>query len=92
MQHEQYQAHNQSHVNESGRYVKREKSKQPKNNQNCCNYPKHVFISLLLGARKALSSFSRAGRCLLARWRSGTDGRLGKEKTNVCSVLNTLAV
>jgi hypothetical protein len=47
MQHEQYQADNQSRVNESGGYVKCEKSKQPKNNQNCSNYPKHVFHLLV---------------------------------------------
>jgi len=35
MKHNQYQAHNQGNVNESGGYVKCEKSKQPKNNQNC---------------------------------------------------------
>jgi hypothetical protein len=34
MQHKQYQAHDENNVNESGRYVKCEKSKQPKNNQN----------------------------------------------------------
>jgi hypothetical protein len=34
MQHKEYQAHNQGNVNESGSYVKCEKPKQPKNNQN----------------------------------------------------------
>jgi hypothetical protein len=46
-------------VNESGGYVKREKPKQPKNNQNCGDYPKHVFISLLLSARTSAISFFR---------------------------------
>jgi hypothetical protein len=50
MQHEQYQAHNQSNVNESAGYVKREKPKQPENDQNCGDYPKHVVISLFLSA------------------------------------------
>jgi hypothetical protein len=35
MHDEQYQAHNQGHMNERGAYVKREKSQQPKNDQNC---------------------------------------------------------
>jgi hypothetical protein len=46
-------------VNESGGYVKCEKSKQPKNNQNCGDYPKHVFITLLLSAKTSAISFFR---------------------------------
>jgi hypothetical protein len=38
-------------VDETDSHVKCEKSKQPKNNQNCGDYPKHVFFSLLLRAR-----------------------------------------
>jgi hypothetical protein len=57
MQHKQYQSHNQDNVNESCCYVKCEKTKQPKNDQNCGEYPKHVFISLFSGARtSAISS------------------------------------
>jgi hypothetical protein len=48
---QQDQADNQCHVNESGSYVKCEVSKQPKNDQNCGDYPKHVFISLFPSAR-----------------------------------------
>jgi hypothetical protein len=59
MQHQQDHAHNQGKVNESGGYVKCEISKQPKNNQNCGNYPKHFFISLLLSARTSAASFFR---------------------------------
>jgi hypothetical protein len=59
MQQEQYQAHNQGHVNESGGYVKCEKSKQPENKQNCGDYPKHVFISLLLCPKTSAISCSR---------------------------------
>jgi len=50
MQHEQYQTDNQHNVDESAGYVECEKSEQPKNNQHCGNYTKHVFISLLLSA------------------------------------------
>jgi hypothetical protein len=53
MEHEQYQAYNQDNVNESGSYVKCEKSKQPENDQNCGNYPKHVFSSLCPNASKS---------------------------------------
>jgi hypothetical protein len=51
MQHKQYQTDNQGNVNEGAGDVKCEKSKQPKYNQNCGDYPKHVFISLFLSAR-----------------------------------------
>jgi hypothetical protein len=46
MQHEQNQTDNQSNVNESTSHVKCEKPKQPKNDQDCGDYSKHVFISL----------------------------------------------
>jgi hypothetical protein len=45
MQQEQYQTDNQHNVDESAGYVECEKSEQPKNNQNCGDYSKHVFIS-----------------------------------------------
>jgi hypothetical protein len=44
-------------VDETGGYVKCEKSKQPKNNQSCGDYPKHVFFSLLLRARTSAILF-----------------------------------
>jgi hypothetical protein len=46
-------------VNENGGYVKCEKAKQPKNNQNSGDYRKRVFISLLLSARTSATSFFR---------------------------------
>jgi hypothetical protein len=57
MQHKQYQTHNQDNVNESRGYVEGEKSKQPKNDQNGGEYPKHVFISLHLSTRTSAISF-----------------------------------
>jgi hypothetical protein len=51
VQHKQDQADNQRHVNESGGYVKCEKPKQPENNENCSDYPKHLFISMFLCAK-----------------------------------------
>jgi hypothetical protein len=39
-------------VDEGGGDVKREKPKQPKDNQNCGNYSKHVFISYLSAATR----------------------------------------
>jgi hypothetical protein len=62
MHHEQDQAHNEGNVNETGSYVKREKSKQPKNNQNCGDYPKHVFISLTLSGAISTIPFFRKSR------------------------------
>ena len=44
-------------MDESGGHVKCEKSKQPKNNQDCGDYPKHLFISLRLRAGTAATSF-----------------------------------
>jgi hypothetical protein len=60
MQHKEYQPHNEGDMDESSGHVKCEKSKQPKNNQNCGNYPKHVFISLRLRARTSATSFFQA--------------------------------
>jgi hypothetical protein len=68
MQYEQDQADDQGRVNEGGGYVKCEKSKQPKNNQNCSDYPKHVFISLFPGAKTCALMFSpTAGMLFRAR-------------------------
>jgi hypothetical protein len=54
MQHEQYQAHNQGDVNETGGDMECEKSKQPEHNQHCGDDSQHVFLSLLLSVRMAL--------------------------------------
>jgi hypothetical protein len=56
MQHKEYQGHNKCNVNESDGYMKCEKSKQPKTNQNCGEYPEHDFISLLLSASALMLS------------------------------------
>jgi hypothetical protein len=45
MQDKEYQSHNQDNVNKSGGHVKCEEPEQPKNDQNCGEHPKHVFIS-----------------------------------------------
>jgi hypothetical protein len=58
VQHQQDQADNQRDVNESGGYMKCEKPKQPEHNQNCSDYPKHVFISLFPGAKTCAVMFS----------------------------------
>lgn len=42
MHYEKDDAHNQGNVDERGGNVKCKKSQQPKHNQNCGNYPKHV--------------------------------------------------
>jgi hypothetical protein len=64
MEHEQDQANNQGNVNESRGYMECEKSEQPKNNQNCGDYPKHVFISFSLSAGTSAIPFSRTARML----------------------------
>jgi hypothetical protein len=48
MQHKQDQTYDQRDVNECGGYMKCEKPEQPKNDQDCGNYPKHILISLFL--------------------------------------------
>jgi hypothetical protein len=53
MKQEQNQADDQDNVNETRRYVKCEKSEQPEDDQNCGEYPKHFFISLLPGVRSS---------------------------------------
>ena len=42
---EEHDSHNEDDVDDSRSKVKCEKSEQPKNDQNCCEYPKHVFNS-----------------------------------------------
>jgi hypothetical protein len=46
MQQKQDQADHQDNVNETCGYMKCEKSKQPENNQNRGDYPKHSFSFL----------------------------------------------
>jgi hypothetical protein len=48
MQHQEYEPHDQYDVDETCGYVESEKSKQPENNQNCGECPKHKFSSLFL--------------------------------------------
>jgi hypothetical protein len=55
MQQKQNQADDQNNVDEPGRDVKCEKSEKPKNDQNCGDYPKHVFISLCPDAKTSAS-------------------------------------
>jgi hypothetical protein len=68
-------------VNESTGYVKCEKSKQPKNNQNCGDYRKHVFISFLLSARTSAISFFRIALMSL-RVRENLHGRQTSPREN----------
>jgi len=43
------EAHDERNVNQAAGYVKREKPKQPKNNQNCSEYPQHdLFLPLII--------------------------------------------
>jgi hypothetical protein len=46
VQYEQYKTDNQSNMNESSGYMKREKSQQPKNNQDCGDNPKHFYLPI----------------------------------------------
>lgn len=55
-------------MDESARYMKREKSKQPKNDQNYGDYPKHGFISLQWSASTLLVPFCRTVRMPLPAW------------------------
>jgi hypothetical protein len=47
-------------VDESCGNVKRKKSEQPKNDQNCSDYPKHVFNSFYRKVRADQKSVSHA--------------------------------
>jgi len=80
-------------VNESGGYVERKKSKQPKNNQDRGDYPKHVFISLLLSAGNirdfVLPNCSDASSCLGEDCKDCTATRLVTPQKEVCAVVNT---
>jgi len=56
MHRNQYYAHGQRNVNEPGGYVKREKAKEPQNNQNQSEYRQHVVFSSFLVLRSAQST------------------------------------
>jgi hypothetical protein len=58
MQGEEDYAHDDSDVSKSSGYVKREKSKKPKNNQNCGDKLKHIFIAVLPSGRSSPIPFS----------------------------------
>ncbi|MGB8839179.1 MAG: hypothetical protein WCC67_20700, partial [Candidatus Acidiferrales bacterium] len=62
MHHEQNEAQHEGDVNKSGRYVESEKSKQPKNNQNCGDNLKHVFTSLMRNCTNSMSLSFRMAR------------------------------
>jgi hypothetical protein len=52
MHDQQYEAHNEGNVNDSGGDVKGEESEQPKNNQYYCDHCKHVFHPLRIGVAR----------------------------------------
>jgi hypothetical protein len=64
------QADDENDVNQAAGDVKREKPEQPKNDQNCGDYPKHFFFSLLPGARGSASWFTRNLWMALAAWKN----------------------
>jgi hypothetical protein len=56
-------AHDERNVNQTGGYVKREKPKQPENNQDCSENRQHVFLSFFVLARN--SSIRRSRHALM---------------------------
>ena len=86
----QYQADNQGHVNEGGGHAKCEESKQPKNNQNCSDYPKHVF-HLLVSERDGTSDLVLAnwGDAYSCAGEQSTGRTLVAKQTSVCPVVHT---
>ena len=91
MNHEQYQPHNQDNVNEASSHVKCEEPKQPKNDQNCGDYPKHFH---LLDVERAIICDLILRNCSDASSHAGercSDMRLGVWKTSFCPIVNTLA-
>ena len=44
MQYQQYHPDNQKNMDNAGGHMKRQKSKQPENNQNYGDYPKHLWL------------------------------------------------
>lgn len=61
MEDEQDEADDEDDVDETGGYVECEKAEQPKNDENCGDDPKHVFISLFPSARKSAFWLFRTG-------------------------------
>ena len=57
---EEHDSHNKGDVDKSRSNVKRKKSEQPKNDQNCSEHPKHVFNSFYRKARANQNLRSRA--------------------------------
>jgi hypothetical protein len=66
MKDEKDQAHDQRDVNDTGGHMKREKPKQPENDQDHGDKPKHGFISLSSNER-----FNNLAR--LHGWRGAPD-------------------
>jgi hypothetical protein len=65
---QEHDSHNEDNMDESRSNVKREKSEQPKNDQNCSEHPKHVFNSFnrkLPGNQNSISQ-AQHGYLLLA--------------------------
>jgi hypothetical protein len=66
MHQEHHDAYDEQDVNEPGGNVKREETKQPKNNQNRSDESKHVFISFsVCGKQKCLLPHTPHGRPFL---------------------------
>jgi hypothetical protein len=91
MEHQEHYSHNECDVDESTGDVKSEKPKQPKNDQDRCDYPKHVFVPSFRarGYPDVVFPYFRmflgfpGKRCALTMVDTG--------KGNVCAVQNTLA-
>jgi hypothetical protein len=78
---------NQDDVDESRCNVKRKKSQQPKNDQNCCEYPKHVFNSFYrkVSANQKPASYVQHGHLLLLCFVPPLM-MLPDKNSNICSV------
>jgi hypothetical protein len=55
---QEHEAHDESDVYESSGNVESKKSEQPKDDQDCCDCPKHNSISLLLRVRTRKSALT----------------------------------
>ena len=60
MDDKEHNPHDEGDVDKPRSNVKREKSQQPKNDQNRCKYPKHVFNSFYRELRANQKSISQA--------------------------------
>jgi hypothetical protein len=84
---QKHDPHNQDDVDESRCNVKRKKSQQPKNDQNCREYPKHVFYSFYrkVSANQKPASYMQHGHlhllCFVLRLLMLPD-----KNSNICSV------